>query len=210
MSNNNATIYYKYRDFKNIPRLLDVLKNGKLYASDFDKFNDPMDSFFEHKSENKIFLDGMKEQKSKKKILSLCKSPDNILMWTHYADEHRGMVIGVEIVDQNVMHIKYRKELPLFDSLKRENERYKKSFLKKVLTTKLLPWKYEEEVRVLSDLNEVNIRIKEIFFGHKTSDTHINLINQCIECQNITPVVSKKIMTLDDLNISFSFRRTRK
>ena len=210
MPNSNATVYYKYRNFKDIPRLLEVLKNGKLYASDFDQFNDPMDSFFEHNNETKEFLDRMKQTKLETKILSLCKSPDNILMWTHYADEHKGMVIGVEIVDENVMDIKYRKKLPLYDSSKRNNIRYEKSFLKNVLTTKLQPWKYEEEVRVLSNSSEVNIRIKEIIFGHKTSESHKNLINQCIECQNITSVISNKTMTLNDLDISFAFRKTRK
>ena len=47
---NDSKIYYKYRNFDNLDYTLDIFNNNCLYASSFQKLNDPMDSFFSHYS----------------------------------------------------------------------------------------------------------------------------------------------------------------
>ena len=206
-NNNQLTTYYKYRNFKDTKHLIDIFENKRLFASDFDKFNDPMDSFFEHYNEANELLEDMKTSKLKNKILSLCKSPTNILMWTHYADEHKGIAIGIEISSEKVHKVKYSKDLPLFDSSKKEDEIYKKRFVKKLLTTKLFPWKYEKEVRTLSDSNFVDIKITKIIFGLKTSEDDKEMVKKYFSEVEHKDENFFQEMKLEYLDTAFTFRR---
>lgn len=105
-------------------------------------------------------------------ILSLTTRNDNLTMWSHYAFEHKGFVIELspesQIFQNNKSRIKlfrslqkvsYRAQRPsatLLDSL--DNAEGFSSLLRKTFLTKSLDWKYEQEVRMLTTLNEDNIR----------------------------------------------------
>lgn len=203
---NPQTIYYKYRDFKNIEYLIDIFRENELHASTYDKLNDPMEAFFNYKKLDKNLLEAIKTEKLKNKIVSLSKSYKNILMWTHYADEHRGIVMGVTIDAKDDLVIKpiiYQKDLHFFEN---KDSDCIESFAQKVLTSKLCPWSYEEEVRVLTTSNTVTIKIKKIYFGIRTPKNYIDMIKKyCvpseIECEYITH---------DNLNKEFGFRNFTK
>lgn len=94
-------------------------------------------------------------------------------MWSHYADSCKGIAIGFRI-DQNFRKVNY---LP---TLKELNEKIKdKSYediAKDILTSKLLPWKYEEEYRVITRDKYVKIEIVEVIFGPNTSKAIKNFI----------------------------------
>ncbi|CAG37069.1 DUF2971 domain-containing protein [Desulfotalea psychrophila] len=91
-------------------------------------------------------------------ICCLTKKPDNILMWSHYADNHAGFV--VEFTTNNVnenMHmgnvekklfgwdVEYSANMPIIIAGTRNFNAVKKIFL-----TKSLDWEYESEYRVLA------------------------------------------------------------
>ncbi len=196
-------IYYKYRNFDNEVRLKQILEEKKMFASDYNKLNDPMDSFFEYEYKSKIDLDDLHNRKFENKILSLSKSSNNILMWTHYSKDHTGIVIGIEIIkndnDISIYEVEYQKELPLY---KEENN--KEEFLKEVLTTKLFPWEYEQEIRVLSKDNKIDIKIKEIIFGCKTTEENKNIIYNCFSDEEKKEIKFYD-MKLDDLDTLFTF-----
>lgn len=106
-------------------------------------------------------------------VLSLTRNPLNHLMWSHYGDEHRGVVIGFDVdradfcnVDSNVIpankgEIIYTKTFP--DHLKRNQYKHTfnnlrslssytpetAEFFKYAYLYKGLDWAYEEEVRVV-------------------------------------------------------------
>lgn len=111
------TIIYKYcgglnRDFK-------TFSENKIWMSNAWEFNDPYDSAFlvnKHRKENydpkterDIALKDYKEQrkqdiesmKLQKKMFISCFSErcDSILMWSHYAREHRGLCIGYNLYE---------------------------------------------------------------------------------------------------------------
>ena len=101
----------------------------------------------------------------------------SILMWSHYANKHRGACFEYEFKDKNLMKVEYADELPKFkllDILKimfghefadkdidTENKKY--SFLLEPIYTKSLNWKYEEEVRYIYSKNRSNERIIDAF-----------------------------------------------
>ena len=110
-------------------------------------------------------------------VVSLSETQHNLLMWAHYANQHKGICIGYSSnVLENVTFPKFNK-LPLinipckvnYDSKKTFDYKYELSFtspssfmksvLTKVLTTKGDDWIYEKEHRFLIPLNTADRRL---------------------------------------------------
>ncbi|MFC1859745.1 DUF2971 domain-containing protein [Thermodesulfobacteriota bacterium] len=169
---------YKYRSIKNTMFLLDILVNSRLFAAKFDSLNDPMEGHFRY-GRSKVGRDLLKEIRSLKnelKICSLSKELNNTLMWSYYADGHKGVAIGVEIAksdEYELIPVKYR-ERAAYVSKSMDSEKA----VKELLTTKLLPWEHEQEVRVLTCDEFVNIEVKEIVFGKRIEDKNMKLLKQ--------------------------------
>lgn len=88
-------------------------------------------------------------------VLCLSKRCDSILMWSHYADEHRGCVIGFDSAHEvfqkpsSLKEVKYVKERVVFDSSWLEGDPAMREFATKVVFSKNQDWQYEEEMRQL-------------------------------------------------------------
>jgi hypothetical protein len=105
-------------------------------------------------------------------ILSLTTRNDNLTMWSHYAFEHKGFVIELSPESQifqnakskiklfrSLQKVSYRTQRPsatLLDSL--DNAQGLSSLLRKIFLTKSLDWKYEQELRMLTTLNDEGVR----------------------------------------------------
>ena len=90
-------------------------------------------------------------------ILSLCTTADNLLLWAHYAAEHRGLAVEVDIDDpalrgptrgdvhfQLARPVKYSAERPLIPES--EEILFEHFFVKSV------EWAYEQEFRIVRKL----------------------------------------------------------
>lgn len=113
---------------------------------------------------------------------------DIIQMWAHYADNHKGIVIGI---DENVLtskseelfNIEYENEftrIPVFANP--ENIALCEPYIKQALHRKEKRWHYEEEVRFYINLDEkssdgrfyIDITadaVKEIYLGLRVHET---------------------------------------
>jgi len=114
-------------------------------------------------------------------LISLSEEPDNILLWSHYGNNHQGFSVGLDtnslIEDYDfdfIEAINYQSEYPLISGLEPTNEQfYKKFFYKSSL------WEYEREWRVSK--NHIGNRVctlmpesfVEIVFGCKSRDKDI-------------------------------------
>lgn len=76
--------------------------------------------------------------------LSLSATNKNILMWSHYAQNHEGFVIGFEkaheYFDYGLMKVDYKDERPFLDPTQRKQDA-------SLFYTKSTDWEYEEEYR---------------------------------------------------------------
>ncbi len=179
-------VLYKYMSFNSANA---AIENCSIGFSCLEDLNDPFECAalcFESNYElpNSIQHEAFRNRLSRKYgVLSLTKTPLNPLMWAHYGDDHRGVVIGidVEMADLNNLstcvipaslgEIKYSEKIPRdrlspptteslmntgnqFSYLNGENSQlFNNAFLHKSTE-----WKYEEEVRIIKNITSPNYR----------------------------------------------------
>ncbi|MFM5353978.1 DUF2971 domain-containing protein [Aeromonas dhakensis] len=86
-------------------------------------------------------------------ILSLSRTPSDILMWSHYADYHRGFVVGFKYDIEKMSYNSTLSDL-IPHPVKYSDERFvryaSKPFSTDCLLLKSSAWKYEQEERVIT------------------------------------------------------------
>lgn len=92
-------------------------------------------------------------------IYCLSANCTNPLMWSHYADSHRGLVLGIDtdlICDscREPLQVTYSSQrAPLNHRFNRDPSHYQELLIA-LITTKSLHWSYEQEYRILFELEE--------------------------------------------------------
>lgn len=112
-------------------------------------------------------------------VLSLAKNFNCPLMWSHYADQHKGFCIGYDVSVNETIDIhpvdyrgkRFIKTQQIYDMLFSgcENIRNaaKKDIERVILLNKSYSWKYENEYRVISKkgLQDSPFRLSDVTFG---------------------------------------------
>lgn len=199
-------IGYKYRanivDENKSFRDIESLLKDELWASSLTNLNDPFEAIYDDNISKalEIFKQLFKAKtdivqknwndlidfKNKIGIYSLASSsknyPDNELMWTHYANSHKGFCIAYDIEkledsetylnDVNRMVVNYKKSPPIIDV----RDILGKDFLVKMFGTKSKIWSYENEIRLIYSnfgIKKYNpFSLKSIYFGLKMEDEY--------------------------------------
>lgn len=136
-------------------------------------------------------------------VFCLSKDPLSVLMWSHYADHHKGFVVEFSIpnypqVDtieeareftlNNLVpfEVYYNKEKPIIDSNHDLNEN-----LKQTLFVKGLSWEYENEERIIDYLNGPGIYkydqkryLKSVIAGARMDENDFNNLKSKINNLN--------------------------
>lgn len=178
-------MYYKYRSLDNFKNFADIILNNRLYAASYENLNDPMEGQFKYSTKllTKEVLDAIRGEKEKQFICSLSKKSNIDLMWSHYCDGHKGVVIELTIKDKktyDVRDVKYEGLPEIIKQLDKEKDHIE-VLAKEILTYKHDYWNYEEEVRVLVKENEyVEIDINKVILGTKISQRDEDLIRKFV------------------------------
>jgi hypothetical protein len=124
-------------------------------------------------------------------IFSMSAKRDNLLMWSHYADYHRGICVefkttGGKLFGCDIRNIDYDDKYPKFtvyDDMDVERVR-------KYICTKSLDWEYEEEWRILYKrtgcqffLSE-NEELSGVILGARISRRNKELVLKCLSENN--------------------------
>lgn len=103
-------------------------------------------------------------------ILSLSETPDNLLMWAHYAEGHTGFVLVLDssydfFKGNNTLlgfakpePVEYRSERPRM----KIEETSEGSAMQEIFFVKGLDWKYEKEWRYLKALADADKRLRDV------------------------------------------------
>ena len=149
---------------------LDNLKRRRLKVSRLEDMNDPFEllGVALKKKEHRDALRGFKADMDRS-IGALCfsRSWSHPLIWSHYADKHRGICLGFDVHQDKAIPISYKTERLEFDIERQlsKDTRDEKLGLK-LLTTKFEGWKYEDEVRLIVSIeNETTPEAGMHFFN---------------------------------------------
>ena len=209
---------YKYCAYNT--NSLSILINKRIWVAKPESFNDPFDCNIKFKSEinskafskylnrtgrttgnldrdYEIFLKGLKEFRNKDikrfGVFSMSQINDNILMWSHYANQHKGFCIEFVRLSNNLLgnievtrpvdyHCDYPEVEPLDSSGNIDH-----SIFKKMLFTKAKDWSYEKEWRLTYDEGDkeepLPADISSIIFGLRMSEEHKNTIRNILADQ---------------------------
>ncbi|MFC4740535.1 DUF2971 domain-containing protein [Flavobacterium ponti] len=184
-------------DRKIFERDLFSLEKNYFWAPDFNSLNDPCEttinkdnylkqsnfilSFFARKNKSTKFqpvIEAVKdllEFTKKIGIFSLSKTFKDELLWAHYANSHKGFCIEYDLdillntyqsINLYSFPVIYKKEPPSIDLKDIINP---KNIIQKMSGYKSLRWKYEEEIRVITENYGEHsydfIAVKSIYFG---------------------------------------------
>ncbi|MHB1528005.1 MAG: DUF2971 domain-containing protein [Acidiferrobacteraceae bacterium] len=193
-------------------RMRDTLEQHHLYWPLRSQLNDPFDCAVKletrdgDNSDREAGIQGRVDKQAG--ILSFSKRNDHVLMWSHYANSHRGMCLEFDMEqwtrtererqDCYLASVEYRMERPLL-ALSRQ-ELAATETLKRIAFTKHQDWGYEEEWRmVCSFRNRCNPYYLEfpvaaltgVIFGLKISDNDRCTMEQVIRDANYTLTISE-------------------
>lgn len=172
INSESSRTFYKYLSLGNLSEQIlehtrDFFKDSHLYMGLYKVFNDPMEAIYIPEVYDRKYINLIKDEKSRIKFGCMTTNYTDVLMWSHYANGHRGCCVEFEIKeDCDPTPIIYQPSIfKLEDSNQDEI-----SACKEILSHKLSPWSYEDEARCFkqADSNQetfLNIKIKRVWLG---------------------------------------------
>jgi hypothetical protein len=132
-------------------------------------------------------------------ILSLSEVPDNLLMWAHYASEHRGIVVGFDSMHpffnrrlhaqdiarqvRRVVYTPSRPKRPIMYDPGESEYLFTEAFERDFFLAKSLDWAYEREWRMILPSSEASQVIRketqEVLLYDFPADAVIEVILGC-------------------------------
>ncbi len=194
---------YKYRSLSGSSRdrTIKSISENEIYFTSRSQFNDPLDC--------KLKVHGLSTQEQAEigstldatGIFCLSEVNDNPLMWSHYADSHKGVCIEYSISDDrlfgcDLIPVHYAKSYPKLSSADYPDDAY----IQKYLSTKSDHWEYEREWRIIYDKLGVQIAPPEdltaVILGCEISSDDLGQIFQAVRSRSERTEVYKA--SLDD------------
>jgi len=137
---------------------VDNLKERRIKISRLEDLNDPFELMWMElpdKEDRKAFRKAKKNISAEYGVICFSKDWSNPVLWSHYAEKHRGVCLGFDIPDDSVIHVQYTAKRPVWnirDGFGRVT--IDKKSMNVLLETKYKAWEYEDEIRILVELKE--------------------------------------------------------
>jgi len=166
---------YKYRSLRNFDFIADILCNQRFHTSSFFDLNDPMEGLFNYEAGTKQeYIEAIVRGKEKLRVCSFSKDRKNVLLWAHYADGFKGICIETDLLEPELPNcervtVEYSVHPLLFSN---SAQRLLGEMPRLILSQKNIAWKYEKEVRILSEHEYIRdgISITSVLLGMRTPD----------------------------------------
>jgi len=198
---------YKYTSINRF--LFETLIRGELWFTPPANFNDPFDSSLpinialesykaiegwetnpEIINESKAlrpmkFLKELEVLRSQMGVSCFSTVPDNLIMWSHYADHHKGIILKFDVAElqkyfYNIQYVTYSNQIDPVDY-----DRPASDIIDQLLTRKSLHWESENEIRIImkkaGSSKFPKTALKEIIFGLRCDPHHLNDIMHLVQ-----------------------------
>ena len=206
---------FKFRSFNEKSKA--ILSNKELWFAEPKTLNDPFDCQVEHERMLESFLENIGIANSKKikdeidkklnkiGVCSFSRARKNQLMWSHYADEHKGFCIGFRedyfYPDPKLLNpidVKYQSKHPFHSTGSAVHGEYNGNhlgeivafFIEKAIGTKYTYWKYERERRI----------VRKKSGAHKFTAKHVVSISFGLKMKTEHKEALKKLLQRDIVN----------
>jgi hypothetical protein len=169
--------------------LLQSLRKETNWYSKLHLLNDPFECYLVDNTNTDIY------QHFTSSLCACCfsKNMNEILMWSHYADNHRGVCLEFEITNEEIIkgqliEINYSNELTIIDNVERTSTGHLSLSIisnGKFLATKFKNWSHEEELRTYVICEDANLtgeekpflgKLTAIYFGKNAFKDDIALV----------------------------------
>lgn len=198
--NPSEPLHHLYRFRAPCENTFAELADGQGWYSRYDCLNDPFEGVYINQSDEHIF-DRLIESF---RVLCFSRTNDSLLLWSHYADNHRGICLEYEFTDNDFRKgcfpVVYSPSQPVLERVERypadhpvagaagtlsinmNNEA-------KVFLTKSQDWFYEQEyrvIRVAKKLTEVGERqpipanLTAVYFGLRASQQLVAVVGRLL------------------------------
>lgn len=106
---------YKYKSLQNLWHVLDMIVNQRIYCAHWSELNDPLEGRYEVYLGPKgtrieeLMVGRIEKAKNNFRVASLSADPNNFLLWSHYADGHKGVALEIDIPEahKDLMKVTY-------------------------------------------------------------------------------------------------------
>lgn len=216
---------YKYVPIKYVA---DTINNHRLFLGDGINFNDPFELTITDRKTNII------QQIQGLHILCLTNSYRNKLIWSHYADSHKGVCLTIQVPNRLVYPICYTSRRVFSDSdldniIAKSKQSGKTSIeksysnlttAKKIAYIKDRKWNYEKEYRIVFDSSDecglifddnkwfMSVKITNIYLGVNFDKNDKDIQNKIREACKLNGVKISQ-MELSDKNYSINVKQQR-
>jgi len=173
-------LLYKYRSLDELWYTLDIILNNQLRCSKWDLLNDPLEGRFEifanFDSDDTALVN---KKRDEWRICALSKSIDSFLLWSHYANGHKGIAIEVDIPESHneLVEVHYTPFTPLFTQvIDRDRDQ------RNLFEVKNENWEYEKEYRILckDDFFQLPNKVTKIYLGPKVPLDQIAILESIL------------------------------
>lgn len=160
--------------FANAAHALSNIALRRMKVSRFADLNDPFELIGADMGERTQFLAQKNELNEKIGVLCFSKDWWQPVLWSHYADKHRGICLGFDVTDCELLELDYI-DKPLRMKCSPRSARF-------LLRTKYSAWTYEEELRWVVKLKDLpsedglffmpfssELELKEVILGPRCS-----------------------------------------
>ncbi len=198
---------------------LRALRDRRLKIARINELNDPFE-FCAAGSTNadtrirlETFMNQVNEQHG---VICFCKNYHDPVLWSHYADGHRGVALVFDIPDDIAITIDYRPERFKLDAdAAIQPGSFEESDLNQLISAKFSSWEYEKEIRMMCRLNDHFCQIdslgKRVYFeslslesfGGDSSTDALKLIGliRGVRC-DLTPMdIMGELLAVDVLSV---------
>lgn len=176
---------------------LDVISTSSLKVSMLTDLNDPFElnavDLPDRESRGKAhnFKQFMAEHYG---ILSFSETWKNPLLWSHYANRHKGVALEFEIKDAIAHPIKYRSERYVLNAGESYavQKKMERKDIEGIWLTKYIDWSYEEEIRVIVEKTEC-IKNDKKYFYNLNLDVQLRALILGSLCEITSEMIEKKL-----------------
>lgn len=170
-----------------------ITESVQQFTTSFIKNTEALGTEISEASKDQDAYKYLKEKFASSGILSLSELGDNILMWSHYAQQHKGICIEFERTSSNILGIlnytspvRYSIKAPIINahSYRHATKEEQNEIELSLVLTKAADWTYEREWRIIKNesansIQPIDCKIESITLGLRTeaaTEEHIRVL----------------------------------